>query len=239
MVKNSRYPASGPVAVIAGIRALDMGSMFPCGNVAVVTGKAGTQYISVIDSNSGYPAGIPVAIFTQIIGINVVIVFAGRNGSVVATGTIGSIGRVVKGGRYPARSPVTVIAGIRALDMGSMFPCGNVAVVTGKAGTQYISVIDSNSGYPAGIPVAIFTQIIGINVVIVFAGRNGSVVATGTIGSIGRVVKGGRYPARSPVTVIAGIRALDMGSMFPFGNAAVMAGEAGAYNIGMIDSLEG
>ena len=163
MVEDGRLPASGSVAVVAGITAGDMVTVFTLCNAAVVAGETAANNIGVVDADNRFPARIPVTVFTLGIGADMPGVFTRGSRSIMAAGAIARDLAMVKVGRFPGIGCMAIVTGIAAGDVVAVFTLRDAAVVARRTATDDIDVIDANDRLPAGVTVAVFALIGGID----------------------------------------------------------------------------
>ena len=111
--------------------------------------------------------------------------------------------------------------------------------MTGEAGANDLRVIDHVGGRERHVVVAILTNIGGIDVRWILARRIGAVMAADAVVGDVRVIEVGRDPRVGRMSVFAVVAAGDVGRVLAFGRVAIMAGEAGANDLRMIDHVGG
>jgi hypothetical protein len=111
-----------------------------------------------------------------------------------------------------------------------MFAGGNAAVMTGRAATPYLSVINTDRRSPAGIPMATLTHIGGINMGCILACRNRIVMTTDTIPTDICMIESCICPGRRFMAILAIFTACNMVCRFTNCRPAVMARVTATYN---------
>ena len=114
-----------------------------------------------------------------------------------------------------------------------------VAIMAGEAGANDLRVIHHVGRRKRYVVVAILTNIGGIDVRWILARRIGAVMAADAVVSDIGVIKVGRDPPAGCMAVVAVIATGNVGRVLAFGNIAIMAGEAGANDLRMIDHIGG
>ena len=109
--------------------------------------------------------------------------------------------------------------------------------MTGKASTTDLGVIHDIDRCPDDIVVAILADIGGVDMCQVLADGIGAVVATDTIIRDVGVVEVGRNPRRGRMAIVAGIAAGKMRRVLAGCNHAIVAGEAGTDDLGMVHGI--
>ena len=149
----------------------------------------------MIDASSGDPHGNGMAILTDIGRQNVILIFTGRVCTVVTANAIADDIRVIKIRRQPRHGRVAIIAVVSAGNMRWVLACRDGAVMTGSASTDNLRVIDYHNRLKERCTVAIFTDVAGQYVILIFPNRVRTIVTTNAIARVVRMIKGCRYPA--------------------------------------------
>jgi hypothetical protein len=111
----------------------------------VVTGRTGSQYLRMVNPRSRHPHLSSVAILTNVGCQYVILVFASRVCTVVTANAIADDVYMIKIGRYPGYCCMAVVAVIPAVDMRRVFADRDRAVMTGRADTDNLRVINRYS----------------------------------------------------------------------------------------------
>lgn len=112
--------------------------------------------------------------------------------------------------------------------------CGD-AVMAGRAGTEHLGVVDPYHRDPRDGVMAILTNIGRLHVTGSLTGRVGPVVAAETVACDVYVIEVRREPCERRMAVIAVVAARDMRRVFAGRDRAVVAGEASADDLDMVD----
>ena len=123
---------------------------------------------------------------------------------------------------------MAVITLVPAGDMVWALAGRNSAVMTGKATSKHLGMINSGCRYPCGCPVTVFTDIRALDVSGMLARRCRTIMATHTISSHTAVIEPGRTPVIRGMTVVALVATGDMVWALAGRNGAIVAGEARA-----------
>jgi len=180
-----------------------------------------------------------VAIFADIRGRDMRLIFSRRVDAIVTTGTIGNNIDVIKIGRSPCHRGVTVIALTAGSDVSRIFPCGYGAVVTGITRAQHLRVVDRVGRCPNCIVVAVFTNVSGLDVRGVLAGYAVAIVTSNTSRHDTRVVEIGWQPCHGRMAIVAINTSRDMRRVLADSDGAVVAGTTGTQNLGVVDRIGG
>ena len=117
MIEVRRQPASGRVAIVAGIAARNVSRVFACCCVAVMTGSARAEYLCMVDRRRRHKRECAVAVFTDVAGRYVCQIFSDGGCSIVATNAIIENVCMIKGGRNPPGGYMAVVALITGRDV--------------------------------------------------------------------------------------------------------------------------
>ena len=178
MVEIGRYPGIGRMASQTVFCCRDMACVLAGCCRPIVTTATGTDHIGMIHSEYRYPGGIAVAVLTDIGRLNVSGMFAGGRGAVMATDAVTCDSGMIEIRRYPAVGGMAGLTVITALNMCSMLANGDTAVVTAEAGTDHFVMIHTNRWYPGSVTVTALTDIGGLDMGRMLAGRGGTVMTT-------------------------------------------------------------
>ena len=207
--------------------------------VAIMAGRTGAQHLSVVYGCYRYPGDRRVTVLADVCRQDMRRVLARSLRPVVtADAVVGDI-RVVEGCRRPGDGGVAVIAIVAAGKVGRVLAFGRVAIMAGEAGANDLRVIDHVGRRKRYDVVAILTSIGGIDMRWILARRIGAVMAADAVVSDIGVIKVGRDPPAGCMAVVAVIATGNVGRVLAFGNIAIMAGEAGANDLRMIDHVGG
>ncbi len=177
MIESGRSPACGCVAVVAGITTGDMCQVLAFGNRAVVAGVTGTNHVGMVHPVRWCENGNVVAVLTNISGLNMRRDLAGRIHAIVTAEAVIADIDMLDVGRSPARCRMAVIAGIAATYMGGVLAFGDRSVVTGAAGTYYLSVIHPVRRCEGRTVMTVFTNVGRLDMCRILAGRSDTVMA--------------------------------------------------------------
>lgn len=192
VIKIRRQPRHGRVAVIAVVPAANMRCVFACRDGAVMTGRASSYNLRVIDYHDRLKERCTVAIFTDVAGQYVVLILPNRVRTIVTADTIARVIRMIEGCWYPAVGRMAGIAVIAARDMGRVFADRDRIIVTGRAGADHLCVIHPIGRCKQDGIVAILTNIAGQYVILIFANRVHAIVTNEAITRNVGVVEVGR-----------------------------------------------
>ena len=222
VIKIRRQPRHGGVAVIAVVPAGNMHWVLACRDGAVMTGCASTDNLRVIDYHNRLKERCTVAIFTDVAGQYVILIFPSRVRTIVTTNTIARVIRMIEGCWYPAVGRMAGIAVVTARDMGRVFANRDRIVVTGRAGADHLCVIHPIGRRKQDGIVAILTYVAGQYVIRIFANRIHAIVTIEAITRDGGVVEVCRQPGHRRMTGIAIVATGDVRRVFAARNVAVM-----------------
>jgi len=234
---DMRSPSIGRMAVIA-LKVCHKVPLILAGRrVPIMAGRTGTQDLGVVHGCHRYPGDRGVTVLTDVCCQDMRRVLTRCLRPIVtADAVVGDIG-VVEGCRRPGDRCVAVIAVIAAGKVGRVLAFGDVAIMAGEAGANNLGVIDHVGRRKGHVVVAVLADIGRIDMRWILARCIGAVMAAdAVVGEIG-VIEVGRDPPVGCMAVVAVITAGDMGRVLAFGDVAIMAGEAGANNLGVIDHV--
>jgi hypothetical protein len=222
------------VAVVTGRATRNVVRIFSGRDDAIMARAARTDYLSMVNRVGRHPGIGVVAIFTDVRGLDVVEVLAGRFRSVVAAGAITSNAYMVKVGWQPAGRRMAVVAGVATAYVGRMFSRRSETVMTRATRAQYLSVINRVSrGEQVGV-VTVLANVRGLDVQRVLAGRVGAVVAADTVAGDINVIESRRTPGHRRMAIVTGIIAGNVGGVFSGSYDAIMTGAATANYLCMV-----
>ncbi len=156
---------------------------------SVVTAVTGAHDRAVIDPRHRTPAVGDVAVFTTIVGGNVIVILSSCFRSVVATDAVSRHPAVVEINRGPIIGHVAVFAGVWTLDMVVALARRCCSVVTAGTGPNDRAMIDPRHRTPAVGDVAVFTTIVGGNVIAILSSCFRPVVTTDAVSRHAAVIK--------------------------------------------------
>ncbi|MFK8048991.1 MAG: hypothetical protein AB8B81_11215 [Halioglobus sp.] len=230
-----RYPGILAMTIVTGIIRVDVGRVFTRGYAAIVATDAGTRHAAVIKVDVT-PVIRAMAIVAGVGAGNVRGVFTHCDSAIV-TAYAGTVdGAVIDSRhRYPRVLAVTIITGIRGVNMRRIFTRRYAAIVTTNARSCHTTVIKVNITPVVGA-VTIVTSIGTRNVRGGFSHCNRTIV-TAHAGTVdGTVIHPRhRYPRILAMTIITGVRGIDMGGILTGGYAAVVATDARSRNTTVIE----
>lgn len=233
-----REPGTGAVAQTAILSGVEVPWILTCRCCAVMAGRAGTQYLSVIDQNHGRPHGWTVTVFADVGRRRVSRTFTGGVGAIVAADAVPRDIRVIKVRGCPGDSRVAVVAVIATGDVRRVFAGGYRAIVASVASTNHLSMVDYIRWYPRIRRVAILANIGSLNVVLILARRVDPVVATDAVTRNIHVVEVCWQPARCRVTVLTVVTAGDVCQGLAGRDDAIMACAASAKHLRVVDRID-
>lgn len=202
----------------------------------VVTRRAGSEHLGVVDSHHWRPNSRAVAVLADVCGLRVLRMFASRIATVMAAYTIVRDIRMVENRGYPAGGRVTIVAIIAALYMRRVLAGCRSAIVARYTTADDVRVIDREHRRKYVGRVAVLADVACRYMLRMFARRVSAVMTAHTISGDIRVVKRCGRPARCCMAVIAVVATGDMVRMFAGGRIAVVAGTAAAEHLAVIDS---
>lgn len=222
VIKIRRQPRYGRVAVIAVVPAGNMRWMLACRDGAVMTRCTSTDNLRVINYHNRLKERCTVAIFTDIAGQYVILIFPNRVRTIVTTNTIARVIRMIEGCWYPAVGCMAGIAVVAARDMGRVFADRDRIIVTGRAAADHLCVIHPIGRCKQDGIVAILTYVAGQYVIRIFANRIRAIVTSEAITRDVGVVEVCRQPGHRRMTGIAVVATGNVCRVFAACNVAVM-----------------
>ena len=139
--------------------------------------------------------------------------------------------------RNPRGCQVAVIALEARYKVPGILAGGGVAVMTGRARAQDLGVINSRHWHPDSGGMAVLAYIGCENMGRMFAGRIGAVMAANTVVRDVDVIEVGRGPCNGRMAIVAIVTTRDVGRVLAFSDDSVVTGEAGAYDLGMVNRV--
>ena len=225
----------GRMTVFANVARLHMRRAFACRVSAVVAAKAVAGDVHVIEVRR-QPADRGVTVVAVVAAGDVGRVFAGRRETIVARATRAQNLRMVDYVcRHPDIAVVTVFAHIGGLYVCQILAGGGRSVVATDAITGNTNMVEAR-GPPAGRRVTVVTGVAAVYVRRVFAGCNEAVMTGATGAQNVRVIDGkDRRKHIRVMAILADIAGLDMRRSLAGGVGAVVAVDAVARNIYMVE----
>lgn len=232
---HDRVPDRWAVAIFTNVRCLNMHGVFAGRIRTVMAIHAVAHNIHVIEVRR-HPGNGGVAVFTVIAARNMCRMFASGSNTVVTGATTAQHLGVVDGDcRRPYRRAMAVLANVRCLNMGRALACCICAVMAGRTVARNIDVIEIR-GYPGDCGVTAVAVIAACNVRRMLASCGSAVVTGATAAQYVSVVNSRHgLPMRRGVAVLADIRCLNMCTAFAGGIGAVVAAEAAADDIRVVE----
>ena len=96
MIKIGRYPVIGCMAIITGIVTGHMRRTLANGGRTIMTAKAGTDYLGIINPACRRPAIGTVPVLTNNAGLDMTRILTRRFGAVMTTNTVSSDATMIK-----------------------------------------------------------------------------------------------------------------------------------------------
>ena len=211
--------------------------VFACRDCAVVAVRTGSEYLRVVDKIGRRPDDTIVAALAYVGCIDVREVFAWHLRIIVTANAVIGNASVIERRRNPRVRRMTIIAGITAREMCRVFTGGRCAVVAGETRTDDLRVIDGVRRCKGDCIVAIDAQVSGIDVRQVFACGIGAIVAADSISRDVGVIEVGRSPCRGRMAIVTGVAAGKMRRILAGCSHAIVAGEAGTKDLGVIHGI--
>lgn len=177
---------------------------------SVVTGRAGPQYLAVVNGENGREHIRRMAVFTYVGRLYVCRVLARSVRAVMAAEAVARNIHVIEIRRQPGNCAVTVIAVVAAGNMIRRLACGSDTIVTRPARAQHLRMVDHHNRRKHIRGMAVFTDVGCQGMRRVFAGGVGTVMTVDAATRNRCVIERGWQPACRRMTVIAGIAAGDM-----------------------------
>lgn len=208
-----------------------------CGDNAIVAAFAYTLRFVVIDRYDRHPSRIVVAGFTEVTGEDMRRAFSTCVRGVV-TGDTGLCGRaVIKHGDQPVGRNVTTFARQTGRNVIDAHTGGNDAIMTTRTRSSDLRVIHQRvDGRPCRAVVARFTDARCSDVCRSSASGNHTVMARITTAEHLRMIDQWTHghPCRVDVTSLAKVSGINMCRRLPTCRCAVMAGDTGIGDAGVI-----
>jgi len=223
MVEVRREPAIACMTVITSITTGNVCWMFARCDGAIVAGRADADDLGMVYRISRREKHAVMAVLADIAGLEMRRILANGIGAVVTAEAIASDIDVVEVCRDPAIGRVALVAGIPAAYMRRVLARGNRAIVAGRAGADYLVMLDPVRRRKDHVVMAVLANIGGLNVQRTLADRIGTVMTAETIRHDICVLESRRNPAIGCMTVVTIVAATDVRRVLARGNRAVMA----------------
>lgn len=159
MGKRRGNPCYGRVTNMAGLRGWNMTGPLAYSGYAVVTTGARSYNLRMVDSHGRAPQAGAMARFADVTRCNMVQRFSGGVDAVVTPCTTVGNSSVIEGGAGPTGGVVATVAGGGRCDMSGSFTARDRAVVTTRAGSVDLGVINACSRLPQRRTVTILAEI--------------------------------------------------------------------------------
>ena len=140
-----REPCRCIVTNITFLSRYEMPVIFSGRKRPIVAGRTGTQYLRMVDSRSWHPHRSRVTVLTNVGCQYVILVFASRVCPVVTANAVAGNVRMIKISGHPSHGCVAIVAIVPAADMRRVLAYRNGAVMTGRADTDNLRVINCYS----------------------------------------------------------------------------------------------
>ncbi len=176
-----------------------------------------------------------MAVFTDIVGVDVVRILSRCVSAVVALHAISVDIGMVERRRYPGQWRVAGIAFERRLNVIGVFAGGDRSVMALGTTALYVVVIHHRHRAPEVRHMTVFAHVVRINVHRTFPRCGGPVMAGGTVIHYSFVGEGRRYPGESGMTGIALLCCGNVRGILARSNIVVMTGGATAHHMGVVD----
>ena len=223
---NVRSPGVRSMAIVALTVGYKVPRVFAGRRIAVVAGRAGTQYLCMIDRRHRYPGDRSVAVLADISRQYVRRVLASRIGSVMAADAVVDDVDVIEVRRNPGIRRMAVVAVVAARYVSRVLAFGSVAIVAGEACTDYLCVVHQVGRREGHIVVAVLADVRRIDMRGVLAGCVGTVMAADAVVRNVDVVEVRRNPGVRRMAVVAVVATRQVRRVLAFGSVAIVAGEA-------------
>lgn len=109
---------------------------------SIVASRTSAEHLRMIHHDHGCPYIRGMAIFADVRRLDMARPFTSRTGAIVAVGTVPRDGGVIEGCRQPGSRRVAVIASGTACNMGRMFSCRRIAIMTRNAIAEDLDMIN-------------------------------------------------------------------------------------------------
>lgn len=178
-----------------------------------------------------------MAILTDITSLYVSRVFTCSVSAVMAAKAIARYVDVVKVGRQPGGSGMTIITIIAAGNVRRILAGRRNSVMTGAARSQNLRMVDSKHWHPDVRGMAVLTHVARLHMGRVLTRCVDTVVAADTVTRDIDVIKIRGQPGGCGMTIIAIIAACNVRRVFTRRSEAIVTGAAGAGDLCMVDKV--
>lgn len=222
MIEYSRRPAVGRMTIIAAVAGSEVVGCLTGRSCSIVAGKTGTNNSGVIDTGHRCPAGGPVTVFAQGIGLNMRRVLAGGRGAIVTAGATAGDAVVVEDCARPAVGVMTIVAAVAGIDVGRCLASSSCTIMAGRAATHYQRMVNASCRCPATGAMTVFAKIRSLYMPRRFSCSCAAVMAAETVTIYLAVIKARALPVAGCVAVFAIVSAANVAGRFSSGNVPVM-----------------
>jgi len=236
---NMRSPSIGRMTVTALAVRHEVPLVLAGRSVSIMAGRTGTQDLRVVYGCYRYPGDRRVTVLADVCRQDMRRVLTCSSCAIVAADAVIGDVRVVKGRRCPGDGGVAIVAVVAAGNVGRVLACRGIAVVAGEAGADDLGVIDHVGRREGHVVVAVLANIRRINMRRMLARSLRAIVTADAVVGDVRVVEVGRDPGIGRVAVVAVVAAGNVSGVLACRGVAVVAGEAGANDLGVIDHVGG
>ena len=237
MVEGRRHPGVGCVAIVTVVATRKVRRVLAFRRHAIVTGEARADDLRMVNHVRRRERHIVMAVLAYICRINVRGVLAGRVRAVVAADAVVGDVHMVKVRRNPGVSRVAVITVVATRKVRRVLAFGRHAVVAGEARANDLRVIDQVGWRERHVVVAVLAYVRRIDMDGVLTGCVRAVVAADAVVGDVHMVKVRRRPGVSRVAVITVVATGKVRRVLAFCRHAIVAGEAGANHLRMVDHV--
>lgn len=232
-------PGIGTVAQTAVLRGAEVPGILAGCLGAVVARRTGAQNLIMIDRNRRLPDSAAVAVFANVCCLHVCRSLAGRIGAIVTTEAVVRDTGMIEISGCPGDRRVAIVTVVAARNMASILAGRRNAVMTGAAAAEHLGVVNREGRCKHVGHVAVFAHLACLNVLRVFPGCIGAIVATRAISRDVDMIKIGRQPGHGRMTVLAVIAAGNMSRIFAGCSYTVVAGAAGSQDLRVVNRVRG
>ena len=203
VIESRRRPGQSRVAAVALLHGLHVANVFTCRSSTVMARRAGALDMSVIHHQHRAPDVGGMAVFADVVGIDVIDRFAGGIRAVVAGGAVVNDIVMTERGGSPGQRRVADIALQRSLHMTDVLAGRRDTIVTDTATALDVGVIHHQHRAPQIGGMAVLTDVVSRDVVDRLAGSRDAIVATAAAVNDAVVREVGRRPRQRRMTSVA------------------------------------